>query len=59
MLLMYADQLEVAWQHLMPVLGMWVDYGPRKGPNDAEGTLGARVADELLEREGHAWRPIA
>jgi glucose-6-phosphate 1-dehydrogenase len=57
-LFMRADQVEAAWQLLMPVLEVWAESRPRSFPNYDAGTLGPRVADELLAREGHAWRPI-
>jgi glucose-6-phosphate 1-dehydrogenase len=58
-LFMRADQVEAAWQLLIPVLEVWAESNPRNFPNYAAGSLGPRAADELLAREGHAWRPIA
>lgn len=58
-LFMRADQVEVAWQLLMPVLKAWAKSNPRDFPNYAAGSWGPKAADELLAREGHAWRPIA
>jgi len=58
-LFMRADQVEAAWQILMPVLGVWAKSTPRDFPNYAAGSWGPKAADELLAREGHAWRPIA
>jgi glucose-6-phosphate 1-dehydrogenase len=57
-LFMRADQVEAAWQLLMPVLDAWANSSPRDFPNYAAGTWGPKAADELLAREGHAWRPI-
>jgi glucose-6-phosphate 1-dehydrogenase len=56
-LFMRADQIEAAWQVLMPVLEVWAGSSPRGVPNYAAGTWGPKAADELLAREGHAWRP--
>jgi glucose-6-phosphate 1-dehydrogenase len=58
-LFMRADQVEAAWQLLMPVLEVWAESSPRNFPNYAAGSWGPKAADELLAREGHAWRPIA
>jgi glucose-6-phosphate 1-dehydrogenase len=58
-LFMRADQIEAAWQVLMPVLEAWAKSTPRHFPNYAAGTWGPKAADELLARAGHAWRPIA
>jgi glucose-6-phosphate 1-dehydrogenase len=58
-LFMRADQIEAAWQVLMPVLERWAESNPRGFPNYAAGTCGPKAADELLAREGHSWRPVA
>ena len=58
-LFMRADQVEAAWQILMPVLDVWAESTPRNFPNYVAGSWGPKAADELLAREGHAWRPIA
>jgi glucose-6-phosphate 1-dehydrogenase len=57
-LFMRADQVEAAWQALMPVLTDWAKSSPRNFPNYAAGTWGPRAADELLARDGHSWRPM-
>ena len=57
-LFMRADQVEAAWEILMPVLEAWKKSAPGHFPNYAAGTWGPKAADELLAREGHAWRPI-
>ena len=58
-LFMRADQVEAAWQLLMPVLEVWAQASPRSFPNYAAGTWGPKSADDLLRRDGHSWRPIA
>src|SRR5450631_1974944 len=57
-LFMRADQIEAAWQVLMPVLDKWAASPPRDFPNYAAGSCGPKAAEELLARAGHAWRPI-
>jgi glucose-6-phosphate 1-dehydrogenase len=58
-LFMRADQIEAAWQVLMPVLDVWEASTPHDFPNYAAGWCGPKAADELLARAGHTWRPIA
>jgi glucose-6-phosphate 1-dehydrogenase len=58
-LFMRADQVEAAWEILMPVLDAWKKTIPGNFPNYAAGSWGPKAADELLAREGHAWRPMA
>ncbi len=57
-LFMRADQVEAAWQLLMPVLEAWAESSPRNFPNYAAGSWGPKMADELLACEGHGWRPL-
>ena len=54
-LFMRADQIEAAWQLLMPVLEVWAETRPRNFPNYAAGTWGPHAAGKLIERDGHAW----
>jgi glucose-6-phosphate 1-dehydrogenase len=56
-LFMRSDQVEAAWQVLMPVLEDWGKTNPRDFPNYPAGTWGPKAAEALLAREGHAWRP--
>jgi glucose-6-phosphate 1-dehydrogenase len=57
-LFMRADQVEAAWQLLMPVLEVWAEVRPRNFPNYTAGSWGPRAADELIMRGGGEWRPI-
>jgi glucose-6-phosphate 1-dehydrogenase len=54
-LFMRADQVEAAWQILMPVLEVWADLTPRNFPNYAAGTWGPAAADLLMTRDGRNW----
>ena len=58
-LFMRADQIAAAWGFLMPVLEVWANSRPRNFPNYTAGTWGPKAADELIERDGHAWRTLA
>jgi glucose-6-phosphate 1-dehydrogenase len=53
-LFMRADQIEAAWQLLMPVLTEWQAIPPSDFPNYAAGTWGPADAQRLLS-QGHEW----
>ena len=57
-LFMRADQVEAAWEILMPVLDSWAKTRPPGFPNYAPGTGGPAAADALLARDGHEWSPF-
>ncbi len=50
-----ADMVEAAWSMVDPILEHWAAEKPRF-PNYNAGTWGPREADELLARDGRAWR---
>jgi glucose-6-phosphate 1-dehydrogenase len=54
-LFMRDDQVEAAWQILMPVLTAWGGTKPRSFPNYAARTWGPKEAEQLLKRSGHRW----
>jgi glucose-6-phosphate 1-dehydrogenase len=53
-LFMRADQVEAAWQLLMPVLDVWAVAPPSDFPNYAAGTWGPEDTQGLLA-QGHSW----
>ena len=53
-LFMRADQVEAAWQLLMPVLEVWAVAPPSDFPNYAAGTWGPEDMQGLLA-QGHSW----
>jgi glucose-6-phosphate 1-dehydrogenase len=53
-----ADQVEVAWAVVDPILKNWAAEKPKDFPNYAAGSNGPACADELLQRDGRHWRPI-
>ncbi len=57
-LFMRADQVEAAWEILMPVLNAWKKSPPAHFPNYAAGTWGPKAADALTAKDGHRWRPV-
>jgi glucose-6-phosphate 1-dehydrogenase len=53
-----ADMVEAGWAVIQPILDVWHALPPRGFPNYPAGSWGPREADELLERDGRAWRRI-
>jgi transketolase N-terminal domain/subunit len=53
-----ADTVENGWQVVQPILDTWADNPPRDFPNSVAGSDGPAAADELLARDGRAWRPL-
>jgi glucose-6-phosphate 1-dehydrogenase len=53
-----ADNVDVAWQAVQPILDAWANNSPSGFPNYAAGTNGPAAADELLARDGRSWRPL-
>lgn len=53
-----ADNVEAGWRAVQPVLDAWASTPPRDFPNYAAGGNGPAAADELLARDGRAWRPL-
>ena len=53
-----ADNVEAGWQAVQPILDAWANNPPRDFPNYAAGGDGPAAADELLARDGRAWRPL-
>jgi glucose-6-phosphate 1-dehydrogenase len=54
-----ADMVEAGWSVIQPVIDVWKALPPRGFPNYPAGSWGPHEADELLERDGRAWRDIA
>jgi glucose-6-phosphate 1-dehydrogenase len=54
-----ADNIEAGWQAVQPILDAWANNPPQDSPNYAAGSNGPAAADELLARDGRAWRPLA
>ena len=54
-LFMRADQVEAAWQLIMPVLDVWRDNPAPDFPNYPCGTWGPESAELLVARDGRSW----
>jgi glucose-6-phosphate 1-dehydrogenase len=53
-----ADMVEAGWKVIQPIIDVWHALPARGFPNYAAGSWGPDEADELLERDGRAWRRI-
>src|SRR5690348_3972744 len=53
-----ADNVELGWQAVQPILDAWANHPPRDFPNYVAGGSGPAAADELLARDRRAWRPL-
>ena len=52
-----ADSIEAGWRVVQPVLDAWSSGRPPMALYSA-GSAGPREADDLISREGRAWRPL-
>lgn len=53
-----ADMVEAGWSVIQPILDVWHALPARGFPNYEAGCWGPDEADELLEKDGRAWRRI-
>ncbi|MBW4625957.1 MAG: glucose-6-phosphate dehydrogenase [Brasilonema octagenarum HA4186-MV1] len=51
-----ADNVELGWSVVTPILDVWSALPTREFPNYAAGSWGPKDADELLWRDGRQWR---
>lgn len=54
-LYMRNDQVEAAWEIVMPILKHWEDNKAEDFPNYKNATWGPKAAEELLEKDGREW----
>jgi glucose-6-phosphate 1-dehydrogenase len=54
-----ADNVEAGWQAVQPILDAWANARSAACPTYVAGSSGPAAADDLLGRDGHAWRPLA
>lgn len=54
-LFMRTDQVEAAWQLLMPIIDVWAENPAADFPNYTAGTWGPESADLLVARDGNSW----
>jgi len=53
-----ADMVEAGWNVIQPLLDVWKALPPRGFPNYPAASWGPQEADDLLQRDGRAWRDI-
>ena len=53
-----ADEVEAAWTLIDPIIQGWQENPPADFPNYEAGSWGPKAADDLMAREGRAWRRI-
>ena len=53
-----ADNIEAGWRAVQPMLDAWGNARPLDFPNYVAGSSGPAAADELLRRDGRAWRSL-
>jgi len=54
-LFMRRDQVESAWEVIMPVLDLWQSSSSPDFPNYSSGTWGPEDAEALIARDGNNW----
>jgi glucose-6-phosphate 1-dehydrogenase len=54
----HRDGVETTWALYTPILEAWAAKKPETFPNYAAGSGGPECADELLKRDGRAWRKL-
>ena len=54
-LFMRSDQVEAAWQLLMPIIEAWESSAPVDFPNYSAGTWGPETSESLIARDGKNW----
>jgi glucose-6-phosphate 1-dehydrogenase len=52
----HSDAVEAAWRVVDPIIEAWERAAPPAFPNYAAGTRGPEEADDLIARDGAAWR---
>lgn len=58
-LFMRADQVEAAWEVVMPILDVWQARRPIDFPNYPPDSWGPEDAEALIARDGHNWINIS
>ena len=54
-LFMRADQVEAAWEVVMPILTYWESTKMRYFPNYPANSWGPEIADALIAKDGFHW----
>jgi glucose-6-phosphate 1-dehydrogenase len=54
-LFMRSDQVEAAWEVIMPIIEAWESRPPVDFPNYSPGSWGPEDMEALIARDGHNW----
>lgn len=54
-----ADMVEAGWRIVSPIQDVWSAIPARDFPNYESGSWGPKESDQLLERDGRAWKNLA
>ncbi|MEZ4865224.1 MAG: glucose-6-phosphate dehydrogenase [Caldilineaceae bacterium] len=54
-LFMRADQVEIAWSIMAPILAAWATVPPTDFPNYPAGAWGPEAAEALIAQDGRSW----
>lgn len=54
-LFMRADQVEAAWELIMPILNYWEKNSPSNFPNYSANSWGPENAEALIAKDGYHW----
>ncbi len=54
-LFMRGDQVEAAWEIVMPILEVWAARKPLNFPNYSPDSWGPEDAEALIAKDGHTW----
>ena len=52
---MRADQLELAWQVITPIINVWESVEPTDFPNYDAGSMGPESAEVVIAQDGRVW----
>ena len=52
----HADNIEVCWKLLQPILDVWQNHSADDFPNYPASSSGPKEADELLSKDGFSWK---
>jgi len=52
------DEVEAQWRLITPIEKAWAELPRPAFPNYAAGSEGPQEANQLLEKNGHHWRPL-
>jgi len=52
---MRADQLELAWQVIMPIINVWESVEPIDFPNYDAGSTGPESGEVIIAQDGRVW----